>query len=466
MTSVRLIIRRSSLISRAAVGWAGILAACTTVACSGAPAPARPASHQARPAGAVSGPTGLQEVSRGCRGRNAEPIEAVAAPAFVYVAWIGCGGIGFARSTDGGRHFTAPTQVPGSQSTRSRRTWDPALAVAPNGTVYVAYMLGTRSRSDPAVAASFDHGASFPQVAQVASQVKGDFGDRDFIAAGPSGQLYVTWDFGPSSKSVKVACARHGSCYFTAGDFNAVIQTSTDGGKTWSPITPLGPRFPRNGGISAPVLTQPDGRLDVMYWGHVVGQPPGDELATGHEFFTSSATGKVWSARPRELFPGKGPIAIPTWWIDGNLAMDAGGTLYATWDTQTANGDIGWLTWSVNHGETWAAPIRVTLRGSRAMHLVQVTGGARGIAYVGWQTSASAKGYATYLRPFSVTKGWLAKAVRISPMFGNPNVWPGDTIGLSYLPRSGRLAVSWGGAPGASRTSEIWATVVRVPTGG
>jgi hypothetical protein len=100
------------------------------------------------------------------------------------------------------------------------------------------------------------------------------------------------------------------------------------------------------------------------------------------------------------------------------------------------------------------------------MHLVQVTGGARGVAYVGWQTSASARGYATYLRPFSVTKGWLAKAVRVSPRFGNPTVWPGDTIGLADLPGSGQVPVSWGSASGPSRTSEIWAAVVREPARG
>src|SRR5262249_30088853 len=43
-------------------------------------------------------------VSRGCRGPNAEAEQAVDYP-YVYEAWIGCGGIGFARSTDGGRRF-------------------------------------------------------------------------------------------------------------------------------------------------------------------------------------------------------------------------------------------------------------------------------------------------------------------------------------------------------------------------
>ena len=97
---------------------------------------------------------------------------------------------------------------------------------------------------------------------------------------------------------------------------------------------------------------------------------------------------------------------------------------------------------------------------------LQVASGARGIACLGWQTSASPRGYATYIRPFSIRKGWLAKARRVSGRFGNPKIWPGDTIGLAHLPGSRHLPVSWGDAPGTSRTSEIWATVVRVPAGG
>jgi hypothetical protein len=464
MAGVRLIMGRSWFVRRPGARWAGLVAACATLAATGAQA-AMPVGHHAPPAAEPGArATHLSEVSRGCPGQNAEPIEAVARPAFVYVAWIGCGGIGFARSTDGGLHFSTPMLVPGSQSVGLRASWDPALTVAPNGTVYVAYMLRKRTGLTPVVAASFDHGASFPQVAQVAPTVKGNFGDRDFVAVGRSGRVYVTWDYGPIGKSVKIACAPHGSCYFTAGDLNAVIQASTDGGKTWGPITPVGPRFPRNGGISAPVLTQPDGRVDVLYLGHFVGMPPGDKLSQGHEFFTSSATGGSWPRHPHELWPREGPIALPVWWIDGNLATDAGGILYAAWDTQTAGGDIGWLTWSVNHGRTWAVPVRVTPGHSHAMHLVQVTGGPRGVAYVGWQTSASPAGYATYLRPFSIRRGWLAKAVKVSPRYGNPRVWPGDTIGLAGLPRSGHLPVTWGSAPGTSRVSEIWAAVVRVPT--
>src|SRR5690348_4182585 len=82
-----------------------------------------------RPAGQVStaasvGP--VIEVSNGCAGQNAEAETATGAPGFVYEIWIGCGGIGFARSTDGGAHFSTPVTAPGSGGA----SWDPSLAVA------------------------------------------------------------------------------------------------------------------------------------------------------------------------------------------------------------------------------------------------------------------------------------------------------------------------------------------------
>ena len=51
------------------------------------------------------------------------------------------------------------------------------------------------------------------------------------------------------------------------------------------------------------------------------------------------------------------------WWIDGDLALDAGGDLYASWDTQNTAPDgspydVGWLSYSTNHGRTWSAPIQ------------------------------------------------------------------------------------------------------------
>ena len=113
-------------------------------------------------------------VSR-CGGVNAEVEQAVDGR-YVYEAWIGCQGIGFARSVDGGRTFGATKHVPDTG-----HLWDPAVAVAPDGTVYVSYMISTRTAGGvleltPAVAVSLDHGRSF---ARAVGPARADSSGRD-----------------------------------------------------------------------------------------------------------------------------------------------------------------------------------------------------------------------------------------------------------------------------------------------
>jgi len=66
MTAMRFIMQRSRLIRRPGVSCAGIVAACSMLACTSAQAATRPASHDA-PQAAVTGArtTQLTEVSRG-----------------------------------------------------------------------------------------------------------------------------------------------------------------------------------------------------------------------------------------------------------------------------------------------------------------------------------------------------------------------------------------------------------------
>src|SRR5262249_38289026 len=146
-------------------------------------APSAGASVAGRPAVRPRvGPVSV--VSRGCRGPNAEAEQAVDYP-YVYETWIGCGGIGFARSADGGRRFGLSFRIPGSAAPGPfprdlpKNGWDPAIAVAPDGVVYVSYMIDRRGYAHPVVAASDDHGASFARVSQVMppARYKHNWGD-------------------------------------------------------------------------------------------------------------------------------------------------------------------------------------------------------------------------------------------------------------------------------------------------
>jgi hypothetical protein len=379
---------------------------------------------------------------------------------------MGCRGIAFARSTDGGRTFGTPISVPGSVGSNVN-AWDPAVTVAPDGTVYAAFMIAKSSQWYPVVAASFDHGATFSQVTSLVPPDPKNWGDREFIAVGPDGTVYLTWDYGPERTSVTYLCASTGSCAFATGDLNVVVQKSTDRGRTFGPIVPISPGFPASGGDSAPLVVESGGRVDVLYQGYQITDTTTYTMNPAHSYFTSSTDqGSTWSL-PVAVGPEGGTMSLAEWWIDGDIAMDAGGNLYATWDTQGTNGDgtsndIGWLSYSTDHGRHWSAALQAPLDRLDAPHIMQVAGGGAGIAYVGWLTSSDPQGYAQYLRAFSLARGWLSAPVRVSTDFGNPLVWPGDTFGISTLSPT-KVVLSWGSAtPTSGKKSDIYAATVDV----
>ena len=396
-------------------------------------------------------------VSDRCPAQNAEVENAAyLAKDEVFEDWIGCRGIEFARSTDGGRSFGAPMLLPGSLARLGgpvQQSWDPAVAVAPDGTVYASFMTSRGGHMYPVVEASFDGGASFTQSAHLVPRAGPNWGDRDFVAAGAGGKVYVSGDYGPSRSEVRFVCPPGGSCGFTAGDLNVVVQESTDRGKTFGPMHHVGAGFPAQGGDSAPLLVQPDGSVDLIYQGHAINRST-LVLGPSRVYFASSRDGgATWSA-PVPLGPPGLRMATAEWWIDGSLGTDTAGDIYVTWDTQGAGGDVGWLTYSTDHGATWSPLIRATPDVDGAPHIVEVAGEGPGRADVGWLSSAPG-GWALYLRPFSVAKGWLSAPVRVSPELGASAIWPGDTFGITSLQShdgagSGvtttDIALTWGSA--------------------
>jgi hypothetical protein len=406
-------------------------------------------------------------ISASCSGQNAES-EQAADPAggFVYEDWMGCQGIAFARSTDSGATFGKPISLPGASGSNVN-AWDPAIAVAPDGTVYASFMIAKGSQWYPVVDASFDHGQTFTQSSSLIPPDQKNWGDRDFIAVGPDGTIYVTWDYGPNRTSVTFVCASNGSCSFSTGDLNVVMQKSTDGGKTWSTMSDISPGFPNSGADSAPLVVAPDGTIDALYQGYQVSNAPTDNLGTAVSYFTSSSNGgATWSA-PVKVGAQAGTMDVQEWWIDGDIARDSAGNLYATWDTQGTNADgspndIGWLSFSVNGGRTWSAPVQTAPDTLNVPHITEVAGGGSGVAYVGWLSNSNPQGYAQYLRAFSVTSGWLSAPVQVSAAFGASSVWPGDTFGISTLSPTS-VVLGWGSAtPATSKKSEIFTAKVGV----
>jgi len=406
--------------------------------------------------------TPAANVSASCAGQNAEVEQAVDATlGYVYETWMGCRGIAFARSTNGGLTFDTPISVPDSTGS-NYNSWDPAVAVGPDGTVYATFMLTHGAQWYPVVAASFDHGVTFPQVTELIPPDPKNWGDRPFVAVAPDGAVYITWDYGPNRTSVTYLCATNGSCGFATGDLNVVMQRSTDHGKTFGPMTNVSPGFPASGGDSAPMVIEPNGRIDVLYQGYHITDTTTYAMDPGYEYFTASTDGgNTWSA-PMRLGPSNGTMSLDEWWIDGAIAMDTAGNLYAVWDTQGQDNDIGWLSYSTDHGQSWSTPMQVPPDQLNVPHVMEVAGGGAGIAYVSFFSSADPRGYAQYLRTFSIAHGWLSAPVQVSPEFGDTSVWPGDTFGISTL-SPGHVVLSWGSATASTqKKSNIFASNVTV----
>jgi hypothetical protein len=407
----------------------------------------------------------ISVLSSACPGRNAEAREAVDSKrGYVYEVWVGCGGIAFARSADGGRSFSAPIALPAGARAGVD---DPGVAVGPDGAVHASFMVHSPQRSYPVVATSFDQGATFPQLASLIPARARNWGDADFIAVGPDGTVYVTWDYGPRRSSVRFVCTPGGSCSFTHGEFNVVIQKSTDGGRRFGPLSSVSPGFPAGGADSGPLVVEPSGRLDVLYQRYAVTNAAAYRLGPAYAYFTSSTDhGRSWS-HPVPVGQRAGTMSTAEWWTDGDIAADAAGNLYAAGDTQGrsrtgALTDTGWLAFSADAGQHWSMPIQVPADRLGVPHITEVAGGPSGIAYVSWLFDSNRRGYAQYLRVFSIARGWLTPPIQISQAFGNPAIWPGDTFGIASWP-PGNLILSWGSAVSAyGIQSQIFAAPVTI----
>jgi len=404
-----------------------------------------------------------------CSGANAEVEQAVdPSLGYVYEGWMGCSKIAFSRSLDGGGTFSPAVTLPASIGS-NLNAWDPALAVGPDGTVYAAFMVAHGSQWYPVVDASFDHGSSFTQVSSLTPPDAKNWGDRPFLAVGPDGTVYVTWDYGPERTSVTFICATSGSCAFATGDLNVVLQRSTDRGRTWSAMSYVSPGFPASGGDLAPIVVEPSGRVDVIYQGYHITDTTTYAMEPAYEYFTASVDqGRTW-AEPVKVGPEAGTMSLSEWWIDSALGRDAGGNLYASWDTQGTNADgsandVGWLAYSKDGGNTWSAAIQATPDRLDVPHIMEVAGGPSGVAYVSWLSNSDPRGYALFLRTFSISRGWLSDPFPVSTQFGDPSVWPGDTTGINTLGPA-QVVLSWGSATDAkNKKSDIFATVVTART--
>lgn len=135
----------------------------------------------------------------------------------LYAAWTEYQGtLWFSRSTDRGRSFSAPLRVYGGGGQKPAR--GPALAVAPGGTVHLAWTVGEDEAADIHLATSRDRGRSFgpPRVA-IKSSGHADAPKLAVDGAGTLHLVYAESPAGPFKKShIRYARSRDGARSFEA----------------------------------------------------------------------------------------------------------------------------------------------------------------------------------------------------------------------------------------------------------
>jgi hypothetical protein len=226
----------------------------------------------------------------------------------------------------------------------------------------------------------------------------------------------------------------------------------------------LGSGFPWSGADNAPLVVDASGRVDALYQEYPT-NPTTHALSPAQNYFTSSDDGGATWSTPVLVGAAVGTMSLSEWWNEPSLAIDAGGNLYAAWDTQSLSStgvkiDSGWLSYSTDGGATWSKPVQAPTDTKNLPHIMEVTGAASGRAYVGWLSDSNPLGYALYLRPFSITGGWLRAPVQVSTLYGSRTVWPGDTFGLSTF-NPDDIMTSWGSAvPGGGGLSSVFGAEV------
>src|SRR6266852_3844085 len=202
-------------------------------------------------------------------------------------------------SADGGSTFTdvlLPGWDPATGATglfkHVQAGGDPVLAFAPDGTLYYSalvydFSFPNRTPSGVAVAVSHNGGATWNTPVMVHYEDANTFfNDKDWIAAGAGGNVYVTWTLFKFNKP-------HG--YISS---NIVEAVSHDYGATWSsPIAVSDSAHPFDQGSSPAVA--PDGTIYVAYEGNQASDVTKDQTVLarstdGGLTFTNVELGRVY----------------------------------------------------------------------------------------------------------------------------------------------------------------------------
>ena len=309
-------------------------------------------------------------------------------------------------STDGGSTFT-DVILPGWDSFSGanglfkhvQAGGDPALAFAPDGTLYFSalvydFSFANRTPSGVAVASSRDGGATWSAPVMVHYEDANNFfNDKEWIAAGAGGNVYVTWTHFKSNRGQ--------GGYISS---NIVEAVSRDHGATWSsPITVSDSAHPFDQGSSPAVA--PDGTVYVAYEGNQASDVTKDQTVLarstdGGLTFTNVEVGRVYDdigCYPANVAQGRARLSFEQFRVSSfpSLAIDptTGGLAIAWSDDQknpgcaagaasfsgTTNNQVKLVT-SAN-GITWTAPKIITTGADKVYPAVGANAGRIAVGY-------------------------------------------------------------------------------------
>jgi hypothetical protein len=276
---------------------------------------------------------------------------------------------------------------------------DPVLAFAPDGTLYYAALVydfsyPNRTPSGVAVAVSHDGGASWGAPVMVHYESTSVyFNDKEWIAAGPDGTVYVTW--------TQFNQGAHGAGYRSSP---IVASVSHDHGATWSDLIAVSDKaHPYNQGSSPAVA--PDGTLYVAYEGSQATDYTKDQIVVarstdGGKTFTNIEIGRVYDdvgCYPLNLSQGRPRLSFEQFRINSfpSLAVDpTTGALAVAWadDQSNAGCTAGASSFSgltsnqvklvqSPNGIAWSAPRTITAGGDKAFPAVAANHGRVVVGY-------------------------------------------------------------------------------------
>jgi hypothetical protein len=200
----------------------------------------------------------------------------------LYAAWTEYeGGLWFSRSTDHGASFAAPVRLAGGSDAKPAR--GPALAVAAEGAVYLAWTVGDDPTADIHIARSADGGRSFDMPRPVTAGA--GHADAPKLAVDGGGTVHLVYAQSPAGPFER---------------YHVRYTRSDDGGRTFAdPREIAGPHAERFASVAFPALSvDRAGHLYVL-WELF---PRRGERPQGLGFAWSSDGGQTFAAP--EIVPG------------------------------------------------------------------------------------------------------------------------------------------------------------------